>query len=457
MEESVKVNPLATEKVERLILKFSIPAIISMLVSSLYNIVDQIFVGQGMGITGMAAINIAFPLSILVNAVSLLLGDGCAANVSLCLGRREQENANKVFGQAVVWIITSGIALALICGIFAPHIVTLFGTTDTAYGESLAYMRVIAIGIPFQLICPAFTAMIRADGSPQYTMKCMMAGAVVNIILDPVFIFGLKMGVVGAGIATVIGEMAAGILCLLYLRRLQSVQLEKAALRPTWPVTKMILQLGFPSLLTQGLTALVQIVLNNLMRVYGETSIYGSDMALSVYGMMMKVYQLAHSMFVGVSSAIQPINGYNFGAKNYQRVRQTYRLATGIAVMISVLWWLVYMAFSRQIAGLFVTDNPLYFDCTQHCFRLYMMAFFLYGVHMTTASFFQGIGKPTKSLLIPLIRQGVLLIPLALVMSRLIGLDGALLAAPVADTVTCLVCAALARAEFRRWEKAGMM
>lgn len=450
-------NPLESEPLTKLLLKYSVPTTLTLMVNYIYNIVDQIFVGQGVGITGMAAINIAFPLLILVNAVSLLLGDGCAANVSLCLGRREQENANKIFGQAVTWIVASGIALAFICGIFAPHIVTLFGTTNTAYGESLAYMRVIAIGIPFQLICPAFTAMIRADGSPQYTMKCMMAGAVVNIILDPVFIFGLKMGVVGAGIATVIGEMAAGILCLLYLRRLQSVQLEKGALRPTWPVLKMILQLGFPSLLTQGLTALVQIVLNNLMRVYGEASIYGSDMALSVYGMMMKVYQLAHSMFVGVSSAIQPINGYNFGAKNYQRVRQTYRLATGIAVVISAVWWLVYMVFSRQIAGLFVADNQLYFDCTQHCFRLYMMAFFLYGVHMTTASFFQGIGKPTKSLLIPLIRQGVLLIPLALVMSRLIGLDGALLAAPAADTVTCLLCVALARTEFRRWEKAGML
>ena len=413
-------NPLETEPLTKFCSEYSVPTTLTLMVNYIYNIVDQIFVGQGVGITGMAAINIAFPLSILVNAVSLLLGDGCAANVSLCLGRREQENANKIFGQAVTWIVASGIALAFICGIFAPHIVTLFGTTNTAYGESLAYMRVIAIGIPFQLICPAFTAMIRADGSPQYTMKCMMVGAVVNIILDPVFIFGLKMGVVGAGIATVIGEMAAGTLCLLYLRRLQSVQLEKGALRPTWPVLKMILQLGFPSLLTQGLTALVQIVLNNLMRVYGEASIYGSDMALSVYGMMMKVYQLAHSMFVGVSSAIQPINGYNFGAKNYQRVRQAYRLATGIAVVISAVWWLVYMVFSRQIAGLFVADNQLYFDCTQHCFRLYMMAFFLYGVHITTGSFFQGIGKPTRSLLIPLIRQGVLLIPLALVMSRLI-------------------------------------
>ncbi len=450
-------NPLETEPLTKLLVKYSVPTALTLMVNYIYNIVDQIFVGQGVGITGMAAINIAFPLSILVNAVSLLLGDGCAANVSLCLGRREQENANKVFGQAVTWILISGISLALFCGIFAPHIAALFGTTDTAYEESLAYMRVIAIGIPFQLICPAFTAMIRADGSPKYTMRCMMAGAVINIILDPVFIFGLKMGVVGAGIATVIGEMAAGILCLLYLRRLQSVQLEKAALCPTWSVTKMILRLGFPSLLTQSLTALVQIVLNNLMRVYGESSVYGSDMALSVYGMMMKVYQIAHSMFVGVSSAIQPINGYNFGAKNYRRVRQTYRLATGIAVLISAAWWLVYMVFSRQIAELFVSDNQLYFDCAQHCFRLYMMAFFLYGVHMTTASFFQGIGKPTKSLLIPLVRQGVLLIPLALVLSRAIGLDGALLAAPAADTVTCLMCAVLARTEFRRWEKAGML
>ena len=184
-------NPLESEPLTKLLLKYSVPTTLTLMVNYIYNIADQIFVGQGVGITGMAAINIAFPLSILVNAVSLLLGDGCAANVSLCLGRREQENANKIFGQAVTWIVVCGIALAFICGIFAPYIVMLFGTTDTAYGESLAYMRVIAIGIPFQLICPAFTAMIRADGSPQYTMKCMMTGAVVNIILDPVFIFSL--------------------------------------------------------------------------------------------------------------------------------------------------------------------------------------------------------------------------------------------------------------------------
>ncbi len=450
-------DPLETEPLPKLLLRYSVPTTLTLMVNYLYNIADQIFVGQGVGITGMAAVNVAFPVSILVNAVALLLGDGCAANVSLCLGRREQETADRVFGHAVTWVLLSGVVMALVFGIFSPQIVQLFGSTDTAYSESVAYLWTIAWGIPFQLICPAFAAMIRADGSPQYTMKCMMTGAVINLILDPLFIFVWKMGVVGAGIATVIGEVAAGVLCLLYLRRLQTIRLNRAALRPTWALTRRILKLGFPSLLIQGLTALVQIVLNNLMHIYGAASIYGSDIALSVYGMMMKVYQIAHSMFVGVSSAIQPINGYNFGAKHYPRVQKTYHLATGIALVISVLWCLVYLCFPRQIAMLFVSNDLLYLDCAQHCFRLYMMAFFLYGIHMTTASFFQGIGKPVRSLCIPLVRQGVLLIPLALLLSRQLGLDGALLAVPIADVLTCLLCVVLAHSEFHVWKKRGWL
>ena len=454
MENTQKTrSPLETEPLSRLLLRYSVPTMLTLMVNYLYNVVDQIFIGHGAEITGMAAVNVAFPVSILVNAVALLLGDGCAANVSLCLGRKDQETADRIFGHAVTWIITGGIVMALLCGIFTPQIVRLCGSTDTAYAEAAAYLRVIALGIPFQLVCPAFTAMIRADGAPQYTMKCMVTGAVINLILDPVFIFGLNMGVVGAGIATVIGEVAAGVLCLLYLRQLQTVHLTREALRPTWVLTQRILKLGFPSLLTQSLTALVQIVLNNLMRVYGAATVYGSDIALSVYGMMMKVYQIAHSMFVGVSSAIQPINGYNFGAKNYGRVRKTYRMATGIALVISALWWLIYLLLPRQLAMLFVSDNPLYLDCAAHCFRLYMMAFFLYGVHMTTASFFQGIGKPTCSLLIPLVRQGVLLIPLALLLSRYWGLDGALFAVPIADVLTCVLCVIMAYWEFRGWKK----
>ena len=209
MEPNLQPNPLETDPIPKLIVRYAVPTSLTLMVNYLYNIVDQIFVGQGVGITGMAATNIAFPLTILVNAVALMLGDGCAANISLCLGRKAQREADSTISHALTLILASGLLAALACGIFAPQIVVLFGATPTAYAESLSYMRAIAWGIPFQLLCPAFTAIIRADGSPQYMMKCMMTGAVINLILDPIFIFPLKMGVVGAGIATVIGQVAA--------------------------------------------------------------------------------------------------------------------------------------------------------------------------------------------------------------------------------------------------------
>ena len=207
--------------------------------------------------------------------------------------------------------------------------------------------------------------------------------------------------------------------------------------------------------LSAFLTALVQITLNNLLRLHGAASVYGSDIALSVYGMMMKVYQIAHAMFVGVSSAVQPINGYNFGARHFARVRQTYRMAAAIALVISAVWFLVFQLFPRQIGRLFVSDSGLYLDCAQHCFRLYMAAFFLYGLHLATASFFQGIGRPVPSLAIPLARQGVFLIPLAIVLSSRFGLDGALLAAPIADALTFCLSLLLVWREFTAWRRKG--
>lgn len=457
MEPNLQPNPLETDPIPKLIVRYAVPTSLTLMVNYLYNIVDQIFVGQGVGITGMAATNIAFPLTILVNAVALMLGDGCAANISLCLGRKAQREADSTISHALTLILASGLLAALACGIFAPQIVVLFGATPTAYAESLSYMRAIAWGIPFQLLCPAFTAIIRADGSPQYMMKCMMTGAVINLILDPIFIFPLKMGVVGAGIATVIGQVAAGCLALLYLRRLKTVHIRREDLRPTRKLTCRILALGFPSLLTQMLSALVQITLNNLMRAYGAATVYGSDIALSVYGMMMKVYQIAHSMFVGVSSAIQPINGYNFGAKRYDRVRATYRMAATIALVVSVGWFAVYQLFPRAIGTLFVSGDPVYLDACQHIFRVYMLAFFLYGIHMATSSFFQGIGRPVQALAIPLVRQAVVLIPLALLLSQAFGFNGALLAAPIADVVSFLLSLALVLREFRRWKKQGWL
>ena len=448
-------SPLETEPIQRLILRYAVPTAMTLMVNCLYNIVDQIFVGQGVGITAMAAINVAFPVVILVNAVSLLLGDGSAANISLCLGRRQQREADDTIGHALTLILLSGLCAAAVSWCCSPQIARLFGATDTAWPESVAYLRTIAWGLPFQLICPAFTAIIRADGRPRYSMGCMITGAVLNLILDPIFIFPLGMGVVGAGIATVIGQVVSGLLFLIYLPRLQTVRLRRQALRPTARLTGRILALGFPSLLTQILTALVQITLNNLLRLHGAASVYGSDIALSVYGMMMKVYQIAHAMFVGVSSAVQPINGYNFGARHFARVRQTYRMAAAIALVISAVWFLAFQLFPRQIGRLFVSDSGLYLDCAQHCFRLYMAAFFLYGLHLATASFFQGIGRPVPSLAIPLARQGVFLIPLAILLSGRFGLDGALLATPIADVLTFCLSLLLVWREFTAWRRKG--
>lgn len=452
-----KQNPLETEPIGRLIRRYSIPTALTLMVNYLYNIVDQIFVGQGVGVTGMAATNVAFPLTIVTIALALMIGDGCAANMSLCLGRRQQEEADRTASHTVTLLVAAGVFLAVAGSLFARQIVLLFGATETAFQASLDYTRIIVWGLPFLLFSSALTAIIRADGNPKYTMKCMILGAVINTVLDPVFIFGLHMGVVGAAIATVIGQVAAGGLCLVYLRRLQSVRIRRAWLRPTAALTGRIFKLGIPSFLTQIMTAAVQVTMNNLMTRYGAQTAYGGDVALSVYGMVMKVYQIAHAMFVGVSSATQPINGYNFGANHYARVQKTFHIASLIAVGISVVWFLIFMVFPRQIASCFVSDNALYLDCAQHCFRLYMLAFFLYGLHMTSASFFQGIGRPGKSLLIPLARQGCFLIPLALLLSRSFGLDGALLAAPIADALAFLLCLLLARWEFRSWRRKGWL
>ena len=428
------------------------------MVNYLYNIVDQIFVGQGVGISGMTATNVAFPLMILVNSVALLLGDGCAANMSLCLGRRQQEAARaRRFPMRLRSLSGADCCVPWPAEFLHRSLWCFAETTETAYDQAVSYLRAVSWGIPFQLMCPAFTAIIRADGAPQYTMKCMILGAVINLVLDPIFIFLFNMGVLGAGIATAIGQAAAGIMCLVYLRNMRTVKIRRKSLRPTLALTWRILCLGFPSLLTQSMTALVQITLNNLMRKYGAVSIYGSDIALSVYGMMVKVYQIAHSMFVGVSSAVQPINGLNFGAKHYDRVHETYSLAVRVSLGISVVWFLVFMLLPRQIASLFVSDSELYRDCTAHIFRIYMMAFFVYGFHMTTASFFQGIGKPVRSLLIPLVRQGVFLIPLALLLSNRYGLDGALYAVPIADVLVFLLSVLLVLCEFRSWRRSGWL
>ncbi len=444
-------NPLGTEKISSLLIRFSIPTTFTLLVNNVYNLVDQIYIGRGVGVDGIAATNVAFPLTVVSMALALMLGDGCASFISLALGQGKEEDADKAFGTAFWLLIAFGVLLALAGFCFTNEIARLFGATGKIIPLATDYMRIVVFGLPFIMICAAFTAIIRADGSPKYSMKCMLIGAVLNIILDPIMIFGLGLGVKGAAYATVFSQLVSAVLMLLYLKRLQNLELQRAYLRLDFSFALRILRLGVPSFTTQILNAFVQITMNNLMGKYGANTVYGSEIAISVYGMMMKIYQIAHSMFVGVSSATQPIYGFNYGAKQFGRVRQTFKTAVIAAFFISGIWYLIFKFLPRQLAYVFVGQNELYLEFSEHCFKLFMAAFFLYAIPMVISSFFQAIGKPLKSLIISLSRHAVFLIPLSICLSGLfgLGLDGALYAAPISDVLTFILAALLGFFEFR--------
>lgn len=449
----VQENILGTEKIGKLLMKFSVPTVMTLMVNCLYNIVDQIFVGRAVGIDGVAATNVAFPMITISAALALMVGDGCAANISLCLGRKERQEAERTFGNAFVLLLLVGIVLAASMIIGGPFFARLFGASEAVLDLSVVYMRILALGLPFQMANMAFTAIIRSDGNPQYTMKSMMIGAGINLVLDPIFIFALDMGVMGAAIATILGQMVAGLICIAYIPRFEHITFEKKNLRLSGKTCGRILSLGFPSFCMQTATALTQIVMNNLMRDCGAMTVYGSEIPLSCYGIMMKIYQIAHAMFVGVASGTQPINGYNYGAKQYARVKQTFRVAVTVSFVISFVWFGIFQLGGGILAGLFVKNEPLYLEFAVLCFRIYMLGFFVYGLPQVTASFFQAIGKPWKSLLTALSRQMIFLIPLSLVLAGRYGLTGALAAAPVADVLAFLLAVVLILGEFRTWKK----
>lgn len=452
-----KQNILGTEPIGRLLLQFSVPTALTLMVNTLYNIVDQIFIGHAAGINGVAATNVTFPMGIIAAALALMIGDGCAANVSLSLGRKEQEEADRVFANAVVLLFAAGFLLAGLGLLFTEQLVIFCGASPAVVAESVKYMSITLLGQPFGMCNMAFTAIIRADGNPKYMMRSMMIGAVLNLILDPIFIFYFHWGIQGAALATIIGQIVSGCMALAYLPRYQHFHLKKENLPLRGRIVGNIFKLGFPSLCTQTASAATQIIMNNLMRKYGAMTIYGSEIAISCYGLMMKLYQISHAMFVGLASGASPIHGFNFGAKQYERVRQTIKTAAKASILISVIWFFIFQLGGGFLASLFVEDEPLYQAFAVHCFRLYMAGFFVFGLPNVTSSFFQAIGSPKKALVVSLSRQVFFLIPLALFLSSRFGLDGALGAAPGADVLTFLLAFFLLRREISGWKKKGMI
>lgn len=445
-----KQNILGTEKIGKLIIKFSIPCIISLLVSSLYNIVDQIFIGQGIGYLGNAATNIVFPLTVIATAFSLLIGDGAAANLSLCLGKNDKKSANKGIGNSIVIITLISIIFMLVGLIFQDGLLKLFGVTEASYQYAKGYMFYIVLGLPFYMISTSLNSMIRADGSPRYAMISMLIGAIINIILDPIAIFVLQWGVEGAAIATIIGQIASGIMALCYIRKFKTVKLDKESIKISFRTLKSVFLLGISSFITQISITVVVIVSNQLLVKYGAQSEYGSDIPLSALGIVMKVNQIINSIVLGIAVGVQPILGFNYGAKKYDRVIQTFIRAIIIGFIITIIGTIILQVFPQTIINLFGQENDLYNQYAQKCFRIYLMLIILNSFQITSGIFMQAIGKSIKSAAISLSRQILFLIPAFFIWSAIGGVEGILYAGPTADGLAFILSIILITLEIRK-------
>lgn len=432
-------NILGTEKIGKLIRKFSIPCIISLLVNSLYNMVDQIFIGWGVGYLGNGATNVVFPLNMICLAFALMIGDGASAFLSLKLGEKKKDEAGKGVTNAIVTAIVIAIIFCISILIFLPQLLNIFGCTEALLEYALGYGSIIAIGLPFMMIGTTLNSIIRADGSPKYSMTSMVLGAILNIILDPIFIFVFHMGVEGAAIATVISQFVTFALNFAYLRKFKSIEIKFKNFKFQFGMIKRVLLLGISSFITQMTFVLVTAVLNNLFKKYGEGTKYGSEIPITVLGIVMKINQILNSMIIGLAAGSQPIIGYNYGAGKYDRVKKTLKYVLGISLLISSTAFILFQTIPDKLIAIFGSGDANYVEFACLSFRIYLLLCICNGVQIPSGIFFQAIGKSAKSAVLSLSRQVIILIPAMIILSSTFGLIGILWAGPVADGIAFLI------------------
>ncbi len=449
MEER-QINPLGAEPIGKLLARFAIPSIIAMLVSSLYNIVDQFFIGRSVGMLGNAATNVAFPLSITCTAISLLCGIGGAANFNLSMGRKEKEKAVSFAGGAIGMMLILGVMLCVVSEIFLEPMMRAFGATDQVLEYALLYTGITAYGFPFLIVTTGGSNLIRADGSPKYSMLCTLVGAIINTILDPLFIFGFDMGMAGAAWATIIGQIVSGLMVLGYLTRFKTVHIPLKSLLPSKAAWIPILSLGMAPFFNQIAMMIVQVVMNNTLTYYGAQSAYGSDIPLACAGIISKVGMIFFAIVIGISQGIQPIISYNYGAGKYERVKSTYKKAVTAAIGISVVAFLLFQLMPRQIIGIFGSGSEEYFLFAEKFFRIYMFFTFINGIQPITANTFTSIGKAGKGIFLSLTRQIIFLLPLLIILPIFIGIEGVMFSAPIADGVAAVLCIFFIVKEFKQ-------
>ena len=440
-EEKIEENPLGTKPLGPLLMSLAIPGIIANVVNALYNIVDQIFIGQGVGKLGNAATSVAFPLTTICSAIGLMVGLGSASGFNLELGKKNKEKAKRFAGSAAGILVISGVIICILVRIFLKPMLVAFGSTNNILPYAMSYTGITSFGIPFLLFSTGANPLVRADRSPQYSMIAIIIGAILNTILDPIFIFVFHWGIAGAAWATVISQIVSALILGAYFFRFKSVHFVWSDFIPHFKEIGEICKLGFSSFIYQFSNLLVQITMNNMLKTYGAQSVYGADTAIAVAGIVSKINVIFVAIILGIINGAQPICSYNYGAKKYSRVRQTIRLFMGAALAVSVVMWVCFEFFPRPIIALFGSngEGALYYQFAIKFMRTYLFFVFLNGIQICSSTFFSSIGKAGKGAILSFSKQIVFLIPLLLVLPRFFGIDGVMYAQPITDLLSFIL------------------
>lgn len=442
-------HPMLTEPITKLLPKFAVPAITANLVSALYNIVDQIFIGNKIGYYGNAATNVAFPITTVCMALGLMVGVGSASNFNLELGRGNTKKAQDVAGTSFATLVLIGIFLLCAIGIFMHPMLLFFGATDEILAYAESYVGITMWGVPFLMLSTGGNQLIRSDGSPKWSMSCMVSGALVNVVLDYVFVYIFEWEIAGAAAATVIGQVISAMLVIAYFPKFKNIRLNIRSFWPAWRVLPSILALGLTPMFNQISNLVVQIVLNNLLRSYGEASVYGSEIPLAVAGIVTKVNMVFNSVVLGIANGLQPIAGFNYGARQYARVQAAYRMGRRICLIMSIAAFLCFEILAESIISLFGSENELYMQFATSYLRVFLFCTFLNGVQVVSTIFFSVIGEAKKGAFLAVTRQVLLLIPCLLAAAVIAGIDGIKYAGPVADTMAFAITMWMINREFK--------
>lgn len=446
-------NPLGVQPVNRLLSQFAIPSIISMLVGSLYNIVDQFFIGQRVGELGNAATNIAFPLSTSCLALALLIGIGGSSAFNLAMGSGHEKRAVNIMGNAVVLLAGSGLVLSIITLLFLKPLLLFFGSPKSVLPYAMEYTKITAFGFPFLLLSTGGGHLIRADGRPRITMLCNLVGAVLNTILDALFGFGLNLGMSGAALATIIGQIVSGALAIGYLMHGKTVTIRRENLRIKWENVTRIASLGMAPCSNQVAMMVVQIIMNQSLKHYGSHSIYGENIPIACAGIITKVNMIFMSFVIGLSQGLQPIASFNYGAGKKGRVKEAYIKAISIGAVLAVIAFFMFQFFPRQIISIFGDGSELYYQFAIRYFHVFLFFTFVNFMQPITSNFFTAIGKPKVGSFLALTRQILFLLPLILLFPLFLEIDGIMYAGPVADCLAAVVCFIMVYRELRNFNQ----